>query len=235
MLFGLDPTDPFRFEPMANFINTIGIIPAPRLLKKAVLDGEKYIIVEKLRGSTMESFTDLSSKTMQRFGRFMATIHRSSFNIYGSPFEANLSLTQFHPAIVDTIRYLTERFYSHDLEIVEAAPVICDEILRLPPPHDSSWVMVDLDPTQFLTDGSEITGLVDVEAYTIAPRALDLIALEYVLDEPSASAFKIGYTSVLPLPRLESVRRAYRFLYRLLDIQGLIPLEDWMSHPTYFD
>ena len=42
-----------------------------------------------------------------------------------------------------------------------------------------------MDPTQFLSDGTTITGLVDSEAYAVAPRELDFIGLEYVLTERS--------------------------------------------------
>ncbi len=43
-----------------------------------------------------------------------------------------------------------------------------------------------MDPTQFLSDGTSITGLVDTEAYAVAPREFDFIGLEYVFTEKSS-------------------------------------------------
>jgi len=39
---------------------------------------------------------------------------------------------------------------------------------------------------------------------------------------------------VLPLPDLSRVRAPYRFLYRLLEVQGSVPLDAWMSWPELF-
>ncbi|PFJ84306.1 nitrate reductase, partial [Bacillus cereus] len=37
-----------------------------------------------------------------------------------------------------------------------------------------------------------------------------------------------------PIPRLEECRHPYRYLYRLLSVQGSVELEKWLSHPSYF-
>lgn len=91
-----------------------------------------------------------------------------------------------------------------------------------------------MDPTQFLSDGSTITGLVDTEAYAIAPREFEFIGLEYVLTEKEARAFKSGYETIMPIPQLEKCRQPYRYLYRLLSVQGSVELEKWLRHPSYF-
>jgi len=105
---------------------------------------------------------------------------------------------------------------------------------RIPTPTESNFILVDMDPTQFLSNGTEITGLVDTEAYAVAPRELDFIALEYVLDKKSAEDFIRGYISVQDIPDLTYVRKPYRYLYRLLSVQGSVGIEEWLNHPTYF-
>ncbi len=94
--------------------------------------------------------------------------------------------------------------------------------------------MVDMDPTQFLTDGERLSALVDTEAYAIGPRELDFIALEYVFAPREASALARGYNTILPVPDLSVVRSVYRYLYRLIGIQKRMPLETWMSWPVLF-
>lgn len=94
--------------------------------------------------------------------------------------------------------------------------------------------MIDIDPSQFLTDGSQLTGIVDTEAYVIAPRELDFIGLEYILDEQSAAEFRAGYESLLPIPNLTECRLPYRYFYRLLSVQGSVDIGQWMNAKVLF-
>jgi hypothetical protein len=109
-----------------------------------------------------------------------------------------------------------------------------DRIIAIPPPDYTSYVLVDMDPTQFLSNGKVITGLVDTEAYAVAPRELDFIALEYVLDEKSAAEFQKGYEKILDLPDLTKCRLPFRYLYRLLSVQGNVNIEEWLEHKYLF-
>ncbi len=66
------------------------------------------------------------------------------------------------------------------------------------------------------------------------PPALDLIGYEYELDAPAAAAFAAGYRTIAPLPDLTAVRPVYRYLYRLLETQGAVPLDAWLAWPGVF-
>ncbi|HZR43443.1 MAG TPA: hypothetical protein VFB12_25235 [Ktedonobacteraceae bacterium] len=94
--------------------------------------------------------------------------------------------------------------------------------------------MIDMDPTQFLTDGGRLTALVDTEAYAVGPCELDFIALEYVLDQRGAAALTKGYNTIRPLPDLSRVRSVYRYFCRLIGIQKKTDLETWMAQPVLF-
>ncbi|CAI8703080.1 hypothetical protein EMIT019CA3_100146 [Bacillus pseudomycoides] len=54
------------------------------------------------------------------------------------------------------------------------------------------------------------------------------------MDKKSAEDFIRGYISVQDIPDLTYVRKPYRYLYRLLSVQGSVDIEEWLSHPTYF-
>ena len=92
-----------------------------------------------------------------------------------------------------------------------------------------------MDPTQFLAEGGRLTAIIDTEAYAAGPREWDLLALEYVLDRRGAATFARAYAAVAPLPRLAAVRLPYRFLARLLGIQGAVDVDAWMAWPHVFD
>jgi hypothetical protein len=134
----------------------------------------------------------------------------------------------------ETMTMLVEQFYQNDAQIRDALAPFCEDALRLPPLEEGALIMVDMDPTQFLTDGERLTALVDTEAYAIGPRELDFIALEYVFAPREAAALARGYNAILPVPDLSVVRSVYRYLYRLIGIQKRMPLETWMSWPILF-
>ena len=62
-----------------------------------------------------------------------------------------------------------------------------------------------MDPTQFLSDGSTITSLVDTEAYAIAPREFEFIGLEYVLTEKKRVPLKVVTKQLYLFLNLKSV------------------------------
>jgi aminoglycoside phosphotransferase (APT) family kinase protein len=132
------------------------------------------------------------------------------------------------------MKQIVQEFYSDDCKIVSYLPQMECALGNMAPPEYTSFVLVDLDPTQFLAQNGRITGLVDTEAYVIAPRALDFIALEYVLDRRSADLISQGYEEILPIPDLTPVRQVYRYLYRLIEVQGDDDMDAWLSQPALF-
>lgn len=129
---------------------------------------------------------------------------------------------------------IVSKFYSESEEIKNKLPEMVEKVKKLPPPQCSTFVLVDMDPTQFLSNGQMITGLVDTEAYVIAPREFDLIGLEYILDEKAAKEFQKGYERVMELPYLEGCREPYRYVYRLLSVQGSVDINEWLNFKKLF-
>lgn len=140
------------------------------------------------------------------------------------PFEEITEIKELSPGYED---HASDVWY---IKMPEMERILCD----MPAPEYSSFVLADIDPTQFLVDNGVITGLVDTEAYVIAPREFDFVALEYVLDKRSAHFVSKGYETIMPLPDLKPVRVLYRYLYRLLEIQGSPDIDEWLSQPVLF-
>lgn len=189
----------------------------------------------RMPGSALDSFATLPREALARLGEALARIHQYRFDWCGVPSGAvKLELDQFHRQMVRTMRELVAGFYPGDDQIQEQLEPICEAALALPAPAAGALVMPGIDPTQFLTDGVRLTALVDTEAYVVGPAALDLVALEYVLDAQQAQALAEGYQRVSPLPDLALVRPVYRYFCRLIRIQGSVPLNQWLSAPALF-
>lgn len=235
-LFGLDPKRLFDLEPINATLAPLCSIPIPQVLRKGMLDGRPYVVMECMPGSPLHDFTALPERTLEALGQALARIHTRRFRCYGSASGQRSSAFSTFPAqLTQTMCILVHQFYQADAAIKEALPSACEAVSQLPPLDEGALILIDIDPTQFLTDGEHFTALVDTEAYAIGPRELDFIALEYVLDQRGATAVARGYNGILPLLDLSQVRSVYRYLYRLLEVQGSIDLDVWMRHPPLFD
>ncbi|OJD74336.1 nitrate reductase [Bacillus paramycoides] len=207
----------------------------PTILQKHVLDGREYVIAEKLAGSTLQLFIGQPDSILFSLGKGLAEIHSFKANFIGNPSGTfQVPLKKFKSHILKVSSDLVNMFYSDNMSIHNTFHTFESQLSSLSIPKESTLVLIDMDPTQFLSNGQSITGLVDTEAYAIAPREFDFIGLEYVLTEKEARAFKQGYETIISIPRLEECRQPYRYLYRLLSVQGSVELEKWLRHPSYF-
>jgi hypothetical protein len=108
---------------------------------------------------------------------------------------------------------------------------------------DWGWSLPDLRWDQFLVsagkeaDETIALTLVDWDALTTAPIALDWVLLEYLFTTEQAGAFVTEYRLAggdLPAD-LQSVRWVYRLLLFSLNVLGERSLHDWLQHPAHFD
>ena len=232
--FGINSRNVFALEAVNNILNNISTIQVPKVIGKGFIDKE-YVIVEKLEGQMVKSFIGQPKEFVHSLGVGLAQIHSKKMNYAGNPNGTfRIALEEFHSHLAKAMEDMVNEYYSSEEKIVSALPQLSKIMRKLCPPEYSSYILVDMDPTQFLSDGKVITGLVDTEAYVIGPRELDFIALEYVLDRKSAADFISGYKSVLDIPNLTHCRLPYRYLYRLIEIQGRDDLVKWLNHPILF-
>lgn len=234
-IFGIDPRNVFELVHVNNTLSEITSIPIPKVLNKRNLFSKEYIVVEKLNGVVVHSFIDQPSSVLQSLGEGLAKIHSYKENYIGNPSgSVKVKLDHFHQYLIIAIREIISKFYAEHDQIKEKYIEVVNILNNLPPPKNSTFVLVDIDPTQFLANSKEVTGLVDTEAYVIGPRELDFIGLEYILDEKAARDFKIGYEKIMDIPNLTECRLPYRYLYRLLSVQGSVDINNWLNHKILF-
>lgn len=235
-LFGVDPTDVFAMTAVNETLRKYAVVPIPAVVRQAQVEGAKMLVVEAMPGDAVLSFVDLSIAVSHELGRAIASIHQLQKLTFGN-FQATLQqpLLAYPARMATVMQRLLERFHCPFPDIVAAGPDWVRAAAALPPPTHAVPILLDIDPTQFLADGHHLTALVDTEVYAYGPAAYDIVALEYLLDRPRAQAFAAGYETLLPLPRIADVRDVYRFLQRLMEVQGRVELSVWMSQPAWFD
>lgn len=234
--FGINPQKVHETFSVNNSLREIRNIQVPEIVENCYYLKE-YCKVEKLEGKTIQSFMKLRHDVLVKLGRGLAEIHKKDRGYIGNPKGTfQIPTSNFHPHLIRCMEDLINRFHSDNEKIVSLLPSIIEMIKILPSPTNSTYILLDMDPSQFILDEDLGTiGLVDTEAYAIGPREFDLIALEYLLDECSAAPFLEGYCSILELPDLSSYRMPYRYFYRLLEVQGRVECEKWLNQPVLFN
>ncbi|WP_352223676.1 aminoglycoside phosphotransferase family protein [Bacillus sp. SM2101] len=234
-LFGIDPRNVFGLEQVNNILHDISPIPIPKVLKKRTISSREFVVVEKLTGAVVQSFKNQPPSILQNLGEGLAKIHQYQVNYVGSPSgNFKVPLERYKQHVNEIIRDLVLKFHKDHAAIREKLPEMSVMIENLPNPQFTTFVLVDIDPTQFLSNNQELTGLVDTEAYVIAPRELDFIGLEYILDKDNVKDFITGYERVKSIPDLSNCRLPYRYLYRLLSVQGDVDIDKWLNHDNLF-
>jgi len=234
-LFGVDPRDMVHFESALELLGGIPDIPVPRVLARKRLDGREYLAVERMRGAMLRSFIGQPDELLHDFGAWLAKVHALPFEGFGNLAGTHLEPKErFHPRLAETMRIMVEREHADDPAMREYLDIALHELSRLPAPEAFCPVMIDLEPTQFLEENGKIAALVDAEAYVAAPRELDFVGLEYVMDERAARPFAEGYSSVREMPDLSRCRMVYRFFYRLMGVQGSVDIRRWLAQPVLF-
>ncbi|WP_371320180.1 phosphotransferase [Chengkuizengella axinellae] len=234
-LFGIDPRNVFGLEEVNNKLYDVSSIPIPKVLKMGTISAREFVVVEKLSGAVVQSFKDQPPSVLQDLGEGLAKIHQYQVNYVGSPSgHFKVPLERFKQHLKETMRDLVYKFYKDHTAIREKLPEMTEWIEKIPNPQFATFVLADMDPTQFLSNNKELTGLVDTEAYVMAPRELEFIGLEYVLDKKSVKDFITGYERIMEIPDLKSCRLPYRYLYRLLSVQGSVDIDVWLNHDKLF-
>jgi hypothetical protein len=90
-------------------------------------------------------------------------------------------------------------------------------------------IMPDLRWDQFrvLDDGR--LALLDLDAFVVGPRELELVLLEYIIDKPHHDLFKEDYQKQLDYPDLTMVRLSYQVLLFAMNVLGETDLTKWLS------
>ncbi|QJD82933.1 phosphotransferase [Cohnella herbarum] len=234
-LFGIDPRRMCYFEANAAMLSSIADIPVPRVHTHTVIEATEYLVVEKMNGKALQSFVGQSDALLHQLGVWLARVHLKRCDYFG-----NLACTQierqesFHARLSQTIRQLVERDYWNDSKIKALLDAMILELGDLPMPDHFCPVFIDLDPSQFLIQDGMLLAVVDVEAYAVGPREFDFVGLEYVLDEISATSFLNGYSTILDPPDISNYRKAYRYFYLLLGVQGSVDLDRWFAQQALF-
>ena len=83
--FGIDPRNVHHLEHIHELLKKHTNLPIPTILQKHVLNGRKFVSVEKLTGNTLQSFIGQSDSILFSLGKRLAEIHSFQAKFIGNP------------------------------------------------------------------------------------------------------------------------------------------------------
>ncbi len=203
----------------------------PRLIAAGSGGGVRqsgFLLTEFVNGRVIES-SNVGEHHIEQLAHHLAALHQKTQDSFGPLFAPQLSLDLWGGTLSKTLTVLGR---AQNID-----PVILDKVLTQIPSirvEDFHPIMPDLRWDQFLvTDSGELI-LIDLDALVWGPRELELVLIEYLLDQSQLNLFKAVYTQLHAIPDLDSVRDVYRLLLFVMNVLGESDLEKWMGHSVSF-
>lgn len=207
-----------------------GQLTLPELVACGSHSGETpAFMLNRFVGGQMLTMEQLSDAMIEQLAGHIASLHSHHSHLWGDSAHPKYDAESWPEKLLKTL--VSE---AGQQGIAESWLSLAVSQVELINPSVFAPIMLDNRWDQYLFEGDKITALVDVDAFVAGPRELELVLLEYQLNEEQAEVFARSYQQTLPLPELSNVRLCYRFLLFLMNALGETDLDKWMQAKTRF-
>lgn len=210
-----------------HFLAKNGTLSVPEFIAAGA---KRFILTRFVTGKDLET-EQIAEQSVVALAEHIAKLHQCTYSRWGKLHAPQFSAQQWASRLHETLSFLAEQ---HDTHIGDA--LLSEVLTQATNIHETEFVpvMLDLRWDQFRccqsieADTSDLA-LIDLDAFVIAPRALDLILLEYVLTPMQWAQFKQHYTLTHAWPDLAAQKPCYQWLLFLMNVLGERDLAKWMQ------
>lgn len=190
----------------------------------------RFVLTRFLTGKDLEA-EQIAEQWVVALADHLSKLHQCTYSRWGKLHAPQFSAQEWASRLHETLSFLAEK---QDTHLEEA--LLSEALTQATNIHETEFVpvMLDLRWDQFRccqsieADPSDIA-LIDLDAFVIAPRALDLILLEYVLTPVQWARFKQHYTQTHAWPDVAAQKPCYQLLLFLMNVLGERDLAKWMQ------
>ncbi|MCF6262986.1 MAG: phosphotransferase [Xanthomonadales bacterium] len=190
---------------------------------------QAFIATKKVPG-TLPTPATIKPAVVASLAEHIAGLHRQSITRWGQIEQPQFTPQQWPQRLRDSLRILA----GHHGDIPATVLAEALKSVEFCGAKEFVPIMPDLRWDQFLLLNGKLSALVDLDAFVFAPRELELVLLEYLLDEQQAQTFIQRYQQTLAMPDLSAVRKPYRLLLFLMNVLAEKNLKCWMHAPSRF-
>ena len=230
-LFGFDFVESLdQYHSVYQQTNKMTPLTIPRLIDAAggYYHQRGFLLTELVAGVVIDP-RDIKKQYVEQLARHIAALHQYSQTKFGPLFAPHLSAERWTHHLSKTLQIRAREQNVESVMLDKVLAQLANFKLDLFYP-----IMPDLRWDQFLVMDDGALCLIDLDAMVWAPRELELVLIEFLLNESELHVFKAIYTQSHSIPDLDSVRDVYRLLLFVMNVLGESDIEKWMEHPVRF-
>ncbi len=224
-LFATDfPASLADIDKVYHFVGEQSVLTIPEYIAS---EASSFVLATYLDGDDIFS-ADVSEVMVDQLADHIAQLHQHRSVNWGAFHNAKFQPQKWSKSLQATLislanvhsTFIPDAILEHALEqAAESKNTIF------------SPIMMDLRWDQMLHQQGQLSAIVDMDAFVIGPRELELVLLEYQLNAKQAERFKLSYQAFFKLPDLSEQRFCYRLLLFLMNSLGETDIEKWMNAP----
>jgi hypothetical protein len=195
-----------------------------------VSEKSSFVLTRFLAGQDIEQHA-VTDDLVIKLAKHLAVLHQQTSTTWGRLSKPTLKADEWSTRLHDVLVALVE---TNEINIPQDIVELVLEQTKMLQVEQFVPIMPDLrwDQLRLLENGE--LAVVDLDAFVIAPRELELVLLEYLLIPQQAELFKQVYQAYLPIPDLSDCRYSYRLLLFLMNVLGESSIENWMTSDICF-
>jgi hypothetical protein len=184
-----------------------------------------FVLARYLEGEDVD-FEHVTDDMVIKLARHLAKLHQIQQSNWGAFDHAGFSSTQWSTRLQRTLSALAELHPNTipqqvlEQAIQQAANLNIDTFVP---------IMLDLRWDQMLHQQGQLSAIVDMDAVVVGPRELELVLLEYQLNEHQADVFIQAYKANAEWPDLTEQRFCYRVLLFMMNSLGETDVNNWLN------
>lgn len=207
---------------------TAEMTSSPRTGNQTKIESSPAFILTRIVSGTMIDNRIVTDSVVTNLAKHISQLHQNQQTTWGQLTAGNLTATDWSQRLQNTLSLLAKKQTIPakllDEALTQAATIKAEKFVPS---------MLDLRWDQFLQHNDNLA-LVDLDAFVFAPKELELVLLEYLLDQQQAALFIQHYQQTHTMPDLTEVRTAYRLLLFLMNVLGEQDIDVWMQVPARF-
>lgn len=221
-LFGADfPNSLGDIQHTHDFLQLNGALKVPAFVASKA---KRFVLTRFLAGDDVDS-AHVDDQTVIRLAKHIANLHQHTSPNWGNLHSPTFTVQDWSMRLQNTLQYLAEQSSTPiDAHFLDELLTIAGEI------QESSFVpmMVDLRWDQLRYCDDQALALIDLDAFVMAPKNLDLVLIANLLSPAQWQLFKQAYEMVLAWPDFTQQLPCYQLLLFLMQVLGETDLARWM-------
>ncbi|KKM25440.1 hypothetical protein LCGC14_1594930 [marine sediment metagenome] len=205
-----------------DFVSEHGELQIPEFIAS---EASVFVLARYVDGEDVD-VEHVSDDMVIQLANHLAKLHQSKRSHWGAFHNAEFLSEQWPIKLQQPIKTLAKNYSSSIAEPILQQALQQAAQLKL---DTFSPIMLDLRWDQMLHQQGKLSAIVDMDAFVIGPRELELVLLEYQLSQHQADIFKQSYQAKTDWPDLTQQRYCYRVLLFLMNSLGETNIEKWMN------